>query len=115
MLSISHKVFCGKENTMTANESLQNGSVRKKGNQWYYRFRVQESDGSWKQREFKGGKTKKETELMLKQALNDYKYEGELFDPGSLTVVGTMRPVVGIRGGKQRYGFKQQDRDCRPL
>lgn len=86
MLSISHKVFCGKENTMTANESLQNGSVRKKGNQWYYRFRVQESDGSWKQREFKGGKTKKETELMLKQALNDYKYEGELFDPGSLTV-----------------------------
>jgi len=71
---------------MTANESLQNGSVRKKGNQWYYRFRIQDSDGTWKLREFKGGKTKKETQQLLKQALDDYKYEGELFDPGSITV-----------------------------
>lgn len=71
---------------MTINESLQNGSVRKKGNQWYYRFRIQDADGTCRLREFKGGKTKNETRQLLKQALNDYKYGGEVFEPGNITV-----------------------------
>ena len=51
-------------------ESLQTGSVRKKGSQWYYRFRIKDQDGNWKMHEFKGGQTKAETTFMLKQALN---------------------------------------------
>lgn len=50
-------------------ESLQTGSVRKKGSQWYYRFRIKDQDGNWKMHEFKGGQTKAETTFMLKQAL----------------------------------------------
>lgn len=64
----------------------QCGSVRKKGNQWYYRFRIREADGTSKLREFKGGKTKRETESMLLQALEDYRTKGFVFDPGDLTV-----------------------------
>lgn len=71
---------------MTTTESLQNGSVRKKGNQWYYRFRIRDADGTYTLREFKGGKSKKETQQLLKQALNDYKYGGEVFEPGNITV-----------------------------
>lgn len=71
---------------MTTNQSSQNGSIRKKGSYWYYRFRVMDSDGVWKLREFKGGNTKREAQQKLNQALNDYKNEGLLFDPGDITV-----------------------------
>ena len=37
------------------NTSFQNGSVRKKGNKWYYRFRMLEEDGKWRMHEFQGG------------------------------------------------------------
>ena len=66
--------------------SFQNGSVRKKGNKWYYRFRMLEDDGRWKIHEFPGGETKRETEAMLKKALEDYNLEGRIVDPGNLTV-----------------------------
>ena len=66
--------------------SFQDGSVRKKGKRWYYRLRMPEEDGSWKEHEFKGGETKKETEAMLKQALEDCRREGRIIDPGTLTV-----------------------------
>jgi integrase len=66
--------------------SSQTGSVRKKGKQWYYRFRVQDSDGNWKLHEFKGGKTKAETQLLLNQAIIDYKDHNAIFNPGSITI-----------------------------
>ena len=66
--------------------SFQNGNVRKKGSKWYYRFRIREDDGSWKMHEFRGGETKRETEAMLKQALEDYNIEGRIISPGELTV-----------------------------
>ena len=66
--------------------SFQNGNVRKKGSKWYYRFRIREDDGSWKMHEFRGGETKRETEAMLKQALEDYNNEGRIISPGELTV-----------------------------
>lgn len=68
------------------NTSFQSGSVRKKGNKWYYRFRMLEDDGSWKEHEFTGGETKRETEAMLKQALEVYNQEGRIIDPGEMTV-----------------------------
>ena len=67
-------------------ESTQSGSVRRKGDKWYYRFRMQEPDGTWKLKEFKGGKTKRETLQMLKDDLADYQQHGVVFHPGSITV-----------------------------
>ena len=67
-------------------ESLQTGSIRQKGSQWYYRFRIKEQDGTWKMHEFKGGKTKAETKFMLNQALAEYRKDGSVFYSGSLTV-----------------------------
>lgn len=68
------------------NTSFQNGSVRKKGNKWYYRFRMLEEDGRWKMHEFQGGETKRETEAMLRQALEEYNISGRVISPGDLTV-----------------------------
>ena len=67
-------------------QKFQNGSVRKKGNKWYYRFRMQSEDGTWKLHEFPGGETKRETESMLRKALEDYNLNGRVFRPGNLTV-----------------------------
>ena len=53
-------------------ESLQTGSIRQKGSQWYYRFRIKEQDGTWKMHEFKGGKTKAETKFMLLYFIQDH-------------------------------------------
>ena len=68
------------------NASTQQGSVRMKGNQWYFRFRITEEDGTTRLREFKGGKNKKETEHMLMQALEDYRTKGFVIDAGDGTV-----------------------------
>lgn len=67
-------------------ESLQTGSIRQKGSQWYYRFRIKEQDSTWKMHEFKGGKTKAETKFMLSQALKEYRKDGSVFYSSSLTV-----------------------------
>ena len=69
------------------NTSFQNGSVRKKGNKWYYRFRMLEEDDRWKMHEFQGGETKRETEALLRQALEDYNMRGRVISPGNLTVI----------------------------
>lgn len=70
----------------TTNNSTQEGSVRKRGKYWYYRFRMKEDDGTWILREFKGATTKRETEAMLRQALDDYRSKGFIFDAGNITV-----------------------------
>lgn len=36
--------------------------------------------------EFKGGKNKRETEAMLREALADYNTIGYIYEPGSITV-----------------------------
>ena len=69
------------------NTSFQNGSVRKKGNKWYYRFRMLEEDGKWRMHEFQGGETKRETEALLRQALEDYNMSGRVISPGNMTVI----------------------------
>ena len=68
------------------NASTQQGSIRMKGNQWYFRFRITDEDGTTRLREFKGGKNKKETEHMLMQALEDYRTKGFVIDAGDVTV-----------------------------
>jgi len=65
---------------------MQKGSVRKKGNKWYYRFRVEQPDGSWKLKEFPGTTSKRETEGMLKRAITEYEDTGAVIYAGQLTV-----------------------------
>ena len=66
--------------------SYQEGSVRKKGNNYYYRFRMEEPDGTMKMHEFAGTRSKRETEAMLKKAIEEYNELGKILDPGDITV-----------------------------
>lgn len=65
---------------------MQKGSVRKKGNKWYYRFRVEQPDGTWKLKEFAGTTSKRETEGLLKKVLSEYEETGNLIDARQMTV-----------------------------
>lgn len=71
---------------MNNNDFIQNGSVRKRGNIWYYRFRIKDEDGNWIMKEFRGSESKAETNRLLKQAIDDYNKEKCIYDPGSITV-----------------------------
>ena len=51
---------------------MAKGSVRKKGNKWYYRFYVEDASGNSVQREFPGTESKSETEALLRKAMADY-------------------------------------------
>ena len=51
---------------------MAKGSVRKKGNKWYYRFYVENESGKQVQKEFAGTESKSETEAMLRKAMEDY-------------------------------------------
>ena len=66
--------------------SYQEGSVRKRGNKYYYRFRMEEPDGTMKMHEFAGTESKRETESMLRKAIEEYNERGKLIDPGNITV-----------------------------
>ena len=71
---------------MKKKQSYQSGSVRKRGNKYYYRFRMEEPDGTMKLHEFPGTESKRETRAMLDKALEEYNENGKLFDPGEITV-----------------------------
>ena len=66
--------------------SYQEGSVRKRGRKYYYRFRMEEPDGTMKMHEFVGTESKRETENILKKAIDEYNELGKLLDPGDITV-----------------------------
>lgn len=66
--------------------TTQRGSVRKKGNSWYIRFSELDSDGHWRKRELKGGKTKKEAETKLRKLLDDYLEKGYICDAKNMTL-----------------------------
>ena len=70
--------------------SYQNGSVRKRGNKYYYRFRIEEPDGTMKMHESPGTSSRRETEALLKKALDEYNEAGKLIDPGQITVAELM-------------------------
>lgn len=48
---------------------MAQGSVRKRGGRWYYRFDAATQDGERKQIEQYGGRTKAEAEQSLRNAL----------------------------------------------
>lgn len=71
---------------MKQKQSYQKGSVRKRGNKYYYRFRMEELDGTMKLHEFPGTESKRETQAMLDKALQEYNESGRIFDPGEITL-----------------------------
>lgn len=65
---------------------MSKGSVRQRGGKWYYRFYVEDESGNRVQKEFNGGRTKRETETMLRRALSDYETRQYLIRRENTTV-----------------------------
>ncbi len=51
------------------------GSVRKKGKKWYFRFYIEDQNGNRVQTERVGTESKAETESMLRKALQEYEHQ----------------------------------------
>lgn len=66
------------------------GGVRKRGNNWYYYFDLSKVNGERKKIERKGGRTKKEAEAALRQALQEYENAGLHFEPSEISVADYM-------------------------
>ncbi|RXM58542.1 site-specific integrase [Clostridium tetani] len=62
------------------------GSVRKKGNRWYYSFYVGTVDGKRKRIERAGGDTKKEAETALREALREFENCGSVLAESNISV-----------------------------
>ncbi|AVQ37502.1 site-specific integrase [Clostridium botulinum] len=62
------------------------GSVRKKGNRWYYSFYTGTVDGKRKRIERAGGDTKKEAEKALRNALLEFEKAGSILNESNISV-----------------------------
>ena len=62
------------------------GGVRKRGNTWSYYFDLGKVDGRRKKKEKGGFRTKKEAEVALAAAMNEYNHAGQLFEASEITV-----------------------------
>lgn len=51
---------------------MAKGSVRKRGKKWYYRFYAENESGKLVQKEYVGTESKRETEQMLRKAMEEY-------------------------------------------
>lgn len=65
------------------------GSVRKKGNSWYYSFDVSKKGEKRKRIERLGGKTKKEADAALREAIQ--KFEEEQEEENDMTILDLMK------------------------
>ncbi|VIG13985.1 phage integrase family site specific recombinase [Clostridioides difficile] len=61
------------------------GGVRKRGEKWYYYFDLSTVNGKRKKIERVGGKTKKEAEKALRDALSEFENEGQLFSDNEMS------------------------------
>lgn len=66
------------------------GHVRKRGDKWYYSFEAATVDGKRKRIERVGGRTKKEAEAALRNALKEYENAGLHFEPAEISVADYM-------------------------
>lgn len=62
------------------------GSVRKRGNKWYYAFEAARVNGKRNRIERVGGKTKAEAERKLALAIVEYEKSGQHFEPSKMSV-----------------------------
>ena len=63
-----------------------NGGTRKRGATWSYYFELGKVNGKRKRKEKGGFRTKKEAELALAKAVNEYNNAGTVFEPTEITV-----------------------------
>lgn len=63
-----------------------NGSVRKRGDKWYYSFEMGKVNGKRKRVERVGGRTKKEAESALRNAIQEYENTGTSYKPSEISV-----------------------------
>jgi integrase len=61
------------------------GHVRKRGDKWYYSYETASVEGKRKRIERVGGRTKKEAEAALRQALTEYENAGLQFEPTEIS------------------------------
>lgn len=71
---------------------MAKGSVRKKGRKWYYRFYIKDENGKIIQKEYVGSTSKRETEQLLRKAIDDYE-SGRLL-PSNVNI--TFREMTDI-------------------
>lgn len=62
------------------------GGVRKRGEKWYYYFDLGSINGKRKKIERVGGKTKKEAEKALRDAINEFEKAGMVFDESNISL-----------------------------
>lgn len=62
------------------------GSVRKRGDKWYYSFELAKIDGSRKRVERVGGRTKKEALAAMRKSIEGYESAGKMIDESSMSV-----------------------------
>lgn len=82
------------------------GSVRKKGNTWYYRIDLGIIDGKRKQIERKGGETKGAAQTALRKALNEFESTGEVHIPSEITLSDMAREWFDDRTKKKALGTR---------
>ena len=61
------------------------GSVRKKGNSWYYRIDLGKVKDERNQIERYGGRTKKEAETVMRKVLRQLDETGNFFEPSEIS------------------------------
>ncbi|MCC0628488.1 MULTISPECIES: site-specific integrase [unclassified Clostridioides] len=61
------------------------GGIRKRGEKWYYYFDLGTINGKRKKIERVGGKTKKEAEKALRDAMSEFENEGQLFSDNEMS------------------------------
>lgn len=62
------------------------GGTRKRGSTWSYYFDLGKVSGKRQKKEKGGFKTKKEAEVALAKAINEYNSAGAVFEPSEITV-----------------------------
>ena len=73
-----------------------NGGTRKRGSTWSYYFDLGKVEGKRKKKEKGGFRTKKEAELALAAALNEYNNTGQVFEPSGITVADYLGQWYGL-------------------
>ncbi len=63
-----------------------NGSVRKRGDKWYYSFELAKISGKRKRVERIGGRTKKEALRNMRESMTEYQKAGQLIDESEMSV-----------------------------
>ena len=63
-----------------------NGTVRKRGNSWYYRLDLAYIDGERNQIERYGGRTKPEALEAMRKAIYEYETTGQLMDEADISI-----------------------------